>query len=192
MARLSPVFNLSTSVHQLWRRIEPGSFSRMGEGWMRRMRQVGKSPPPSFRHRLASNRKYDRLRHPPIFHVRTFFTPKLPARAGTFLDVAQKLPHLAGLSVTAIQLLPDAPRGGSLEVDRGRMAQVAPLDGSGPVTALGRTLLKVMSYGRAAEPIVPAAPGRDRCGPDVPAGSPSPTRAAGPEPARCSRRRRCR
>ena len=39
-------------------------------------------------------------------HVGTFFTLNLPARAGTFLDVASKLPHLAGLGVTAIQLLP--------------------------------------------------------------------------------------
>jgi 1,4-alpha-glucan branching enzyme len=39
-------------------------------------------------------------------HVGTFFTPNLPAKAGTFLDVAQKLPHLAGLDVTAVQLLP--------------------------------------------------------------------------------------
>ena len=39
-------------------------------------------------------------------HVGVFFTPNVPARAGTFLDVASKLPHLAGLGVTAIQLLP--------------------------------------------------------------------------------------
>jgi 1,4-alpha-glucan branching enzyme len=39
-------------------------------------------------------------------HVGTFFTPNLPAKASTFLDVARKLPHLAGLGVTAIQLLP--------------------------------------------------------------------------------------
>ena len=39
-------------------------------------------------------------------HVGTFFTPNLPRKAGTFLDVALKLPYIAGLGVTAIQLLP--------------------------------------------------------------------------------------
>jgi 1,4-alpha-glucan branching enzyme len=39
-------------------------------------------------------------------HVGTFFTPNLPQKAGTFLDVALKLPHLAALGVTALQLLP--------------------------------------------------------------------------------------
>jgi 1,4-alpha-glucan branching enzyme len=39
-------------------------------------------------------------------HVGTFFTPNLPEKAGTFLDVALKLPHLSALGVTAIQLLP--------------------------------------------------------------------------------------
>jgi 1,4-alpha-glucan branching enzyme len=39
-------------------------------------------------------------------HVGTFFTPNLPNKAGTFLDVARKLPHLADLGITAIQLLP--------------------------------------------------------------------------------------
>ena len=39
-------------------------------------------------------------------HVGTFYTPSLPRKAGTFLDVALKLPHIAGLGVTAIQLLP--------------------------------------------------------------------------------------
>ena len=39
-------------------------------------------------------------------HVGTFFTPNLPQKAGTFLDVARKIPHLADLGVTAIQLLP--------------------------------------------------------------------------------------
>ncbi|HET7462125.1 MAG TPA: hypothetical protein VFJ82_12790, partial [Longimicrobium sp.] len=38
-------------------------------------------------------------------HVGTFFTPHLP-REGTFLDVARKVPHLAALGVTAVQLLP--------------------------------------------------------------------------------------
>lgn len=39
-------------------------------------------------------------------HVGTFFTPNLPSKAGTFLDTARKIPYLAGLGVTAIQLLP--------------------------------------------------------------------------------------
>ena len=39
-------------------------------------------------------------------HVGTFFTPNWPARGGTFLDVARKLPYLAELGVTALQLLP--------------------------------------------------------------------------------------
>jgi 1,4-alpha-glucan branching enzyme len=39
-------------------------------------------------------------------HVGTFFTPNLPRRAGTFLDVARKIPHLAELGVTAVQLMP--------------------------------------------------------------------------------------
>jgi 1,4-alpha-glucan branching enzyme len=39
-------------------------------------------------------------------HVGTFFTPNLPHKAGTFLDVARKIPHLAELGVTAIQLMP--------------------------------------------------------------------------------------
>jgi 1,4-alpha-glucan branching enzyme len=39
-------------------------------------------------------------------HVGTFFTPNLPRKAGTFLDVARKIPHLAGLGVTAVQLMP--------------------------------------------------------------------------------------
>lgn len=39
-------------------------------------------------------------------HVGTFYTPNFPARGGTFLDVARKVPHLAGLGVTALQLLP--------------------------------------------------------------------------------------
>ena len=39
-------------------------------------------------------------------HVGTFFTPNLPRKAGTFLDVARKIPHLAELGVTAIQLMP--------------------------------------------------------------------------------------
>ncbi len=39
-------------------------------------------------------------------HVGTFFTPNLPAKGGTFLDVARKIPHLISLGITAIQLLP--------------------------------------------------------------------------------------
>ena len=39
-------------------------------------------------------------------HVGTFFTPNLPRKGGTFLDVARKLPHLADLGVTALQLMP--------------------------------------------------------------------------------------
>jgi 1,4-alpha-glucan branching enzyme len=39
-------------------------------------------------------------------HVGTFFTPNLPGKGGTFLDVARKIPHLAELGVTALQLLP--------------------------------------------------------------------------------------
>ncbi|MPZ18500.1 MAG: 1,4-alpha-glucan branching protein [Luteitalea sp.] len=39
-------------------------------------------------------------------HVGTFFTPNLPRKGGTFLDVACKVPYLAELGVTAIQLLP--------------------------------------------------------------------------------------
>jgi 1,4-alpha-glucan branching enzyme len=39
-------------------------------------------------------------------HVGTFFTPNLPRKGGTFLDVARKIPHLASIGVTAIQLLP--------------------------------------------------------------------------------------
>ncbi len=39
-------------------------------------------------------------------HVRTFYTPNLPAKGGTFLDVIRKLPYLSDLGITAIQLLP--------------------------------------------------------------------------------------
>lgn len=39
-------------------------------------------------------------------HVGTFFTPNLPAKAGTFLDVANRISYLAELGVTAVQLLP--------------------------------------------------------------------------------------
>ena len=39
-------------------------------------------------------------------HVGTFFTPNLPHKGGTFLDVACKLPYLAEMGVTALQLLP--------------------------------------------------------------------------------------
>lgn len=40
-------------------------------------------------------------------HVGTFFTPNLPRKGGTFLDVARKVPYLAELGVTALQLMPD-------------------------------------------------------------------------------------
>jgi len=39
-------------------------------------------------------------------HVGTFFTPNLPHKGGTFLDVACKLPYLTELGVTALQLMP--------------------------------------------------------------------------------------
>lgn len=39
-------------------------------------------------------------------HVGTFFTPNMPTKAGTFLDVARKIPHLVELGVTVLQLLP--------------------------------------------------------------------------------------
>jgi 1,4-alpha-glucan branching enzyme len=39
-------------------------------------------------------------------HVGTFFTPNLPHKGGTFLDVARKIPHFIELGVTALQLLP--------------------------------------------------------------------------------------
>jgi 1,4-alpha-glucan branching enzyme len=38
-------------------------------------------------------------------HVGTYFTPNLP-QEGTFLDVASKIPHLAALGVTVVQLMP--------------------------------------------------------------------------------------
>jgi len=41
-------------------------------------------------------------------HVGTFYTPNWPQKAGTFLDVADRIPHLVELGVTAIQLLPVA------------------------------------------------------------------------------------
>lgn len=39
-------------------------------------------------------------------HIGTFYTPNLPHKAGTFLDVARKLPYLSELGVTALQVLP--------------------------------------------------------------------------------------
>jgi 1,4-alpha-glucan branching enzyme len=39
-------------------------------------------------------------------HVGTFFTPNLPHKGGTFLDVACMLPYLTELGITALQLLP--------------------------------------------------------------------------------------
>ena len=40
------------------------------------------------------------------FHVGAFWTPNYPQRLGTFLDVIDRLPYIAELGVTAIQLLP--------------------------------------------------------------------------------------
>ena len=39
-------------------------------------------------------------------HVGVFYTPNLPQSGGTFLDVARKIPYLAELGVTALQLMP--------------------------------------------------------------------------------------
>jgi 1,4-alpha-glucan branching enzyme len=39
-------------------------------------------------------------------HTGAFYAPHWPRRAGTFLDVAAKLPYLAGLNINAVQLLP--------------------------------------------------------------------------------------
>lgn len=39
-------------------------------------------------------------------HVGAFFAPNLPGKGGTFLDVARKIPYLADLGVTALQLMP--------------------------------------------------------------------------------------
>ncbi len=39
-------------------------------------------------------------------HVGVFSTPRWPPHPGTFLDVAEKLPYLSGLGISAIQLLP--------------------------------------------------------------------------------------
>jgi 1,4-alpha-glucan branching enzyme len=39
-------------------------------------------------------------------HVGTYFTPNLPSKGGTFLDVARKIPHLSELGITAVQLMP--------------------------------------------------------------------------------------
>lgn len=39
-------------------------------------------------------------------HVGTFYTPALPQKSGTFLDVATRIPYLQQLGVTTIQLLP--------------------------------------------------------------------------------------
>jgi 1,4-alpha-glucan branching enzyme len=39
-------------------------------------------------------------------HVGVFFTPNLPHKAGTFLDVARKISHFTALGITAIQLMP--------------------------------------------------------------------------------------
>jgi len=39
-------------------------------------------------------------------HVGTYYTPRAPQHCGSFLDVALKLPHLARLGVTALQVMP--------------------------------------------------------------------------------------
>src|SRR5579864_7589373 len=39
-------------------------------------------------------------------HVGSFYTPRCPRIEGTFLDVIDKIPHLADLGVTVVQLLP--------------------------------------------------------------------------------------
>ncbi|HEY2800886.1 MAG TPA: alpha amylase C-terminal domain-containing protein [Chthoniobacterales bacterium] len=39
-------------------------------------------------------------------HVGVFFTPNLPHKCGTFLDVARKIPHFTALGITALQLMP--------------------------------------------------------------------------------------
>jgi 1,4-alpha-glucan branching enzyme len=39
-------------------------------------------------------------------HVGSFYTPNFPRSTGTFLDVVDKIPYLADLGVTAVQLLP--------------------------------------------------------------------------------------
>ncbi|MGH8646691.1 MAG: hypothetical protein ACREX4_20430 [Gammaproteobacteria bacterium] len=58
-------------------------------------------------------------------HVGTFYTPNLPNKGGTFLDVARKIPHLAELGVTALQLLPEIL---SRVVDRRSMIRRLPSD----------------------------------------------------------------
>ena len=49
-------------------------------------------------------------------HVGAFHTPRFPQHSGTFLDVADKIPYLADVGVTAVQLLPiqEFPGGFSL------------------------------------------------------------------------------
>ena len=39
-------------------------------------------------------------------HAGAFHTPRFPPQTGTFLDVADKIPYIADLGVTAVQLLP--------------------------------------------------------------------------------------
>jgi 1,4-alpha-glucan branching enzyme len=39
-------------------------------------------------------------------HVGAFYAPRCPPFGGTFLDVVAKLPHLAGLGITVLQLMP--------------------------------------------------------------------------------------
>jgi 1,4-alpha-glucan branching enzyme len=39
-------------------------------------------------------------------HIGAFFAPEFPGKGGKFLNVATRIPHLASLGITAIQLLP--------------------------------------------------------------------------------------
>ena len=66
--------------------------------WRRRSRATASSAAPIFPGtRPASSRR--RFHDFVIYqlHVGTFFTPNLPRKGGTFLDVARKIPHLAEL-----------------------------------------------------------------------------------------------
>ena len=48
-------------------------------------------------------------------HVGTYFTPNLP-QEGCFLDVASKIPHLAELGVTVVQIMPIQERSWTFDV----------------------------------------------------------------------------
>lgn len=65
---------------------------------------IRRSDFPWHDHDRASPRFHDLVIYQ--LHVGTFFTPNLPRKGGTFLDVARKIPYLSELGVTAIQLLP--------------------------------------------------------------------------------------